>query len=1399
MENALIAKNTKGVPMAARLLTALFALVMLASSMVPPSGLLSNDASAESLPSWTRTFHLHEGAVYSTSYYDWLNSSGPYNPSWTDYDGDGSMGISIRKWNPSEHWRHHWVLDPAVNSQVQILGDMSAYVWAKSRDNESGTLMTVIFSDCAPGQLADPSLWTEIGTVTIPLQGPIYSEFKLYNATVAGVDYLLDPDHQLVMTVRRGDSLNDALQVMYDQNIYDSYIRFPTTTFISADAVWTEDSTGSARSVFSDGEDVIVLANVSNPFGTYEIVGVDAEVAYSSNGTVALGPVSMTLSRTDASSNPAWSVFSTLLVGLENGTYDITVYAYDPQGSPTWLSCSISVVTADHFAVSAPFSVLVDTAFTMTVSARDASDAVIPNWVGTVSLASYLEDAVSPSAGSLSVTSVDITASDGGQVTIPDQIYDYAEETILIRASSNSHFGWSSPVTVRAGPVVDIEISPSSLVIFSGDSREFTAVGRDSSGFTNNSWTPNWTLAGDIGSITGSGFTITFSALGIGVGAITCTDDETSASDTALITVNPGILARIEIVPAGPLTIREGQSEELEAFGYDNLGNPVAIPGAIWSTNTSGQVTGFGPNAVYTAGYIPEVGSVEVRVGSISDTLAVTVINALDGPWLGTIPMQISTEDSNWTFSLSTYWHHANGTSNLRWYVEGVDTSLYLVIHDSASESLMKFLTQPDAFGDDEFRLWVRDPQGFSTYQDVAVSIQPVNDRPRFVNSPPTELYVKFDTAYTFDYDYYVKDVDNPRDELRMLSDFPDNVFFDRLIGTFIFPKDPQEETYFEIVEFTLTDALEGETVDGTNSDSLNTVVRVTEDAPPALNESLPDVTLYEGEIDHFAFDLDLYFFDIDSEYLVYTYGFINIVIDILENHEVYISAPTEWSGSTEGTLTATDPIGALKTDTIVVTVIAVNDAPVVADIETVHVRYDTATYLDVALYVSDADHTLDELAFDLSSSYVTYADGFLELLFPANLTGAVFTELYIVTVAIEASDPLGASGANEFEVLVSDNYSPAVVDPVPYYDLVSFPEDTYLNNSIDLSLLFYDQDDEEFSYFFSGNTNIQVTVYSSGVVNFTALANWSGFEAVVFKVFDPHGAWASWQVTVYVIPVNDAPVALPIPDHIIAGGPRNAHYAIDMYFTDSETPFSELVIVAEPGASVAVVGNYLYISLPAGVDVITVTIYARDADGAESNVVTFEVGVKKTIAELIGYPYSFPLLLLAAGVAAYFLASRIPRPYALENIFLIHNDGRLMAHVTKQENTSIDKDIVSAMFTAVQEFVKDSFQAGEVGLKKLEIGDKNVMIEKGQSAYIAMIYSGWPRKDVFESLTMLLRDIEERYKGKIERWNGTGRTVKGVEPMLQSFMADSYKPGAWQAEETLGEEEWVDILDKEG
>ena len=383
------------------------------------------------------------------------------------------------------------------------------------------------------------------------------------------------------------------------------------------------------------------------------------------------------------------------------------------------------------------------------------------------------------------------------------------------------------------------------------------------------------------------------------------------------------------------------------------------------------------------------------------------------------------------------------------------------------------------------------------------------------------------------------------------------------------------------------------------------------------------------------------------------------------------------------------------------------------------------------------------------------------------------------------------------FTVFVTDDAPPIVIAPNPDVVYYSFSEDSYLNNSMRLYDLFSDPDDAALNFVIAGNSFIHTRVYSNGVVNLSADVNWSGTEILTVTARDPHLGWASLRVYVTVIEVNDAPLIYPIPDMIMRNGHINAPFYILGYIIDSDDAPENLTITATPAENVAVVGGYLYVTLPRGVDVITVTIQASDGD-LQSNVRSFKVGVEKTMAERIGWPYTFPLVLLAAGVAGYFLASRIPRPYALENIFLIHNDGRLIAHVTKEENTNLDKDVVSAMFTAVQEFVRDSFQKGEVGLKKLEIGDKRVIIEKGQWAYAALIYSGWPAKETFENLPMLLRDIEERYKGRLERWNGTMKTVVGVDKMLQEFMADTYRPGTWHEEEEIGEERWVDILEKE-
>lgn len=137
----------------------------------------------------------------------------------------------------------------------------------------------------------------------------------------------------------------------------------------------------------------------------------------------------------------------------------------------------------------------------------------------------------------------------------------------------------TATLTVEAGPVTALEITPEAATISAGGSQAFSAEAFDAFGNSLGPVAAEYSLLG--GTCTGADCSST------SVGDHTVTGVFDGVSDTSTLTVEPGPLSYILISP-GAATIRSGQSQAYSARGYDAYGNPRGpVPASFEMTNGS--------------------------------------------------------------------------------------------------------------------------------------------------------------------------------------------------------------------------------------------------------------------------------------------------------------------------------------------------------------------------------------------------------------------------------------------------------------------------------------------------------------------------------------------------------------------------------------------------------------------------------------------------------------------------------------------------------------------------------------------------------------------------------------------------------------------------------------------
>jgi outer membrane protein OmpA-like peptidoglycan-associated protein len=142
---------------------------------------------------------------------------------------------------------------------------------------------------------------------------------------------------------------------------------------------------------------------------------------------------------------------------------------------------------------------------------------------------------------------------------------------------------------------------------------------------------------------------------------------------------------------------------------------------------------------------------------------------------------------------------------------------------------------------------------------------------------------------------------------------------------------------------------------------------------------------------------------------------------------------------------------------------------------------------------------------------------------------------------------------------------------------------------------------------------------------------------------------------------------------------------------------------------------------------------------------------------------------------------------YRVEQVFLIHREtGLLLQHVVAESVEAQDADMVSGMLTAIQDFVRDSFQLGAGDeLQTMEVGDLQVWVEQGPRAVLAAAVRGTAPVELRQTFRAALEAIHHELGPELGAFDGDAAPFVAARPCIEECIrahavASSTRASPW-------------------
>ncbi|ESQ12273.1 MAG TPA: hypothetical protein DDY14_02255 [Chromatiaceae bacterium] len=133
---------------------------------------------------------------------------------------------------------------------------------------------------------------------------------------------------------------------------------------------------------------------------------------------------------------------------------------------------------------------------------------------------------------------------------------------------------------------------------------------------------------------------------------------------------------------------------------------------------------------------------------------------------------------------------------------------------------------------------------------------------------------------------------------------------------------------------------------------------------------------------------------------------------------------------------------------------------------------------------------------------------------------------------------------------------------------------------------------------------------------------------------------------------------------------------------------------------------------------------------------------------------------------------------YRVDAAYLIHNHSGLLIDCALAEPQSAlrDEDAVSAMLTAIQDFVQDSFSQADESLETIEIGERTLWVLRAPYATLVCVIRGMPPHTLRIQFEQVLLDLHRSFHNQLADFDGDKTSLAVVQPLLHDCLTLEYR-----------------------